>query len=151
MPDQTGLKAWKIINEVLAPIPILWQNHRLQLLFNYSRTSFDGNTQAKYITTSGGQNNYHPSGRPYTVRELACLQIFPLEHEFADECNTMLNKQIGNAVSPLFAKVLLEACKRNIMEADGILEEIRARTNAWLSTTSSWTTNNTNPWALGSS
>ena len=136
------MKAWKTINEALAPIPILWQNHRPQLLFNYSRTSFDGNTQAKYITTSGGQNNYHPSGRPYTVRELDCLQTFPLEHKFANECNTMLKKQVGNAVPPLFAKVLLEACKRSMMEADGILEAdrvseaIRARTNAWLSTSS---------------
>ena len=115
-----------------------WQNHRPRYSFNYSRTPFDGNTQAKCITTSGGQNNYHPSGRrPYTVRELACLQTFPLEHEFADECNTMLKKQVGNAVPPLFARALMEACKKSMMKADGVSEANRARTNAWLSSTSS--------------
>ena len=72
------------------------------------------------MTTSGGQN-YHPSGeRDFTLREYAALQGFPPSHVFAGSC---VKKQIGNAVPPVVAKVLFESIKRQLDEADGVVQE----------------------------
>lgn len=47
--------------------------------------------------------NSHPSGiRYFTDRELACLQGFSFEHRFDPRG---AKKQIGNAVSPIVAKM----------------------------------------------
>ena len=82
---------------------------------------FDGETQAKTMTCSGGVNNYHPSGkRDYTIREYASLQTFPLEHRFAQLTKTIQKKQIGNAVPPVFAKSLFEHLIRSLKKTDGI-------------------------------
>lgn len=73
------------------------------------------------ITTHGGQN-YHPSGtRNLTNREFAALQGFPMEHTFSDK---NVKKQIGNAVPPSIAKVLFEAVRRALEEADGVEKEV---------------------------
>jgi DNA (cytosine-5)-methyltransferase 1 len=71
------------------------------------------------MTTSGGQN-YHPSGeRDFTLREYAGLQGFPPCHVFT---GSYIKKQIGNAVPPCVAKVLFNSIKKQLNEADGIVE-----------------------------
>jgi DNA (cytosine-5)-methyltransferase 1 len=73
------------------------------------------------ITTHGGQN-YHPSGkRGLTNREFAALQGFPMEHTFSDK---NVKKQIGNAVPPSVAKILFEAVRKALEEADGVEKEV---------------------------
>ena len=60
----------------------------------------------------------HPSGqRDLTLREFACLQGFPLEHIFTEKG---VKRQIGNAVPPIVGKLLMEAVKEALLEADGL-------------------------------
>ena len=61
----------------------------------------------------------HPSGeRDLTDREFACLQGFPLEHKFG---KTSVKKQIGNAVPPVVARLVLVEVKKALLKADGLL------------------------------
>lgn len=70
------------------------------------------------ITTSGGLSNLHPSGeRTFTNRELACLQGFPLDHEFLGN-KTSVRKQIGNAVPPIVAKKIYDTIVSFMRETD---------------------------------
>ena len=106
-------------------IPDTWPNHDITSRQRSTKSPYASNTQAKTITTSGGIGNYHPSGRRgFTAREIACLQTFPLEHMFADGLGiTVLRRQIGNAVPPLFAKTLFEHIKKALMQADARMED----------------------------
>ena len=68
------------------------------------------------MTTSGGQN-YHPSGkRDLTLREYACLQAFPLEHQFK---GTGIKRQIGNAVPPCVGRVVFTGIREVLLRKDG--------------------------------
>lgn len=76
-----------------------------------------GDKVARCITTHGG-GMIHPSGeRDLTDREFACLQGFPLEHRFG---KVSVKKQIGNAVPPTMARVILDEVRRALMKADGL-------------------------------
>ena len=73
------------------------------------------------MTCSGGQN-YHYSGmRNLTNREFVAIQGFPMEHLFASK---HVKKQIGNAVPPMIAKLLFEACRKALEETDGVEKEV---------------------------
>ncbi|KAH0159609.1 S-adenosyl-L-methionine-dependent methyltransferase, partial [Aureobasidium melanogenum] len=74
------------------------------------------------ITTTGGQN-WHPDGaRLFTVRELACLQTFPLEHVFVgNRGQTMC--QVGNAVPPRYSTLLYEEIMRVLLEVESMDRE----------------------------
>ena len=72
------------------------------------------------VTRSGYRDFIHPyEQRMLTVRELACLQTFPLEWEFtgvrldsySSKRKTTMTQfgQVGNAVPPKLAKVLAKA------------------------------------------
>ncbi|KAG9831021.1 S-adenosyl-L-methionine-dependent methyltransferase, partial [Aureobasidium melanogenum] len=70
------------------------------------------------ITTSGGQNNWHPSGkRHFTEREYACLQTFPLDHVFVGSRSSVV-QQVGNAVPPAFSQKLYESIRKLFEEID---------------------------------
>ncbi|KAL8844316.1 MAG: hypothetical protein Q9176_001226 [Flavoplaca citrina] len=78
---------------------------------------YNGDLPLKNCITTSGTLDRHPSGRRgFTVRELACLQSFPLAHKFG---KFGVKKQFGNAVPPLFAKVLLSHIRRWLEEIDG--------------------------------
>ncbi|KAJ5757336.1 uncharacterized protein N7511_006030 [Penicillium nucicola] len=80
------------------------------------RAPFNGHQPAKTITCGGGEYNYHPTGlRPFTAREMACLQTFPMEFEFSE---SNVRKQIGNAVPPLLAKAIYTEIAHSLREAD---------------------------------
>ncbi|KAI9739204.1 MAG: hypothetical protein M1834_007417 [Cirrosporium novae-zelandiae] len=70
------------------------------------------------VTTGGGVDNYHPSGeRQFTNREFACLQTFPLEHQFG---NRQVKKQIGNAVPPMLSKAVMIEIVKSLKKDDGL-------------------------------
>jgi hypothetical protein len=78
-----------------------------------------GDGPAICITMTGGQNNLHPDGRRYTLREFAVLQGFPLFHAFPP----MLSEsacigQIGNAFPPSVVKILLRSVRQQLQQAD---------------------------------
>jgi DNA (cytosine-5)-methyltransferase 1 len=50
-----------------------------------------------------------------TERECAALQSFPNNHVFY---GTRIRRQIGNAVPPLIAKILLQAVRKHLEKAD---------------------------------
>ena len=63
----------------------------------------------------------HPDGhRDLTDREFACLQGFPLEQKFG---TMSVKKQIGNAVPPVVARVILEGVRRALEKVDGVGDE----------------------------
>ena len=120
-PQASGLKPWATINEAIAGIPSGWPNHDKRKTRKRPRPPFDGNTQAKCMTTSGG-DNYHPSGlRNYTVREFACLQTFPMEHMWPVASATLLKQQIGNSVPPVYYAVLARKIVQTLKRTDGLL------------------------------
>ncbi|KEQ72888.1 S-adenosyl-L-methionine-dependent methyltransferase [Aureobasidium namibiae CBS 147.97] len=70
------------------------------------------------ITTSGGQNNWHPSGKRFlTEREYACLQTFPLDHIFVGNRSSVI-RQVGNAVPPAFSQKLFASIRKCFEEVD---------------------------------
>ncbi|CAG7919568.1 unnamed protein product [Penicillium olsonii] len=80
------------------------------------REAFEPESLAKTITCGGGEFNYHPSGtRPYTDREMAVLQTFPMDYQFSGKYT---RKQIGNAVPPMFAKAIYSEIVRSLRETD---------------------------------
>jgi site-specific DNA-cytosine methylase len=85
------------------------------------------------VTRSGYRDFIHPyEDRMFTVRELACLQTFPLDWEFTGtrldsysskrEVSMTQFGQVGNAVPPLLANAVAKAIKEqfftNISEND---------------------------------
>ncbi|PWW78466.1 S-adenosyl-L-methionine-dependent methyltransferase [Tuber magnatum] len=70
------------------------------------------------ILASGGPYDVHPNGRrPFTPRELACLQTFPISHVFYGS-PFQKKKQIGNAVPPILAEALLREVRKALEKAD---------------------------------
>lgn len=51
-----------------------------------------------------------------TNRELAALQTFPLQHVFHGQ---EIRRQVGNAVPPVFGKILLGSLRRQLERRDG--------------------------------
>jgi DNA (cytosine-5)-methyltransferase 1 len=122
----SGLFDYTTINQMIANIPPDAPDHdiegsRSRGLRNGTRVPFDANRQAKTVTCSGGENNYHPSGtRGFTNREFACLQTFPLDYRFARE----VRKQIGNAVPPALSKAIYREIIKSLQRTDE--QEFRA-------------------------
>ncbi|KAL9107378.1 MAG: hypothetical protein Q9227_007743 [Pyrenula ochraceoflavens] len=79
-----------------------------------------------YTLTTGCAENYHPDGdRRFTIRELACIQTFPLTHLFFSEDGdlasvTSAQRMIGNAVPPVMAKRIFQQVIKALKKADGL-------------------------------
>lgn len=85
-------------------------------LRNGGRVPFDANQPARTVTCSGGELNYHPSGRRgFTNREFACLQTFPMGYRFGPR---EIRKQIGNAVPPILARAIYREILRSLRKTD---------------------------------
>ncbi|MCJ1310311.1 hypothetical protein MMC25_003973 [Agyrium rufum] len=121
-----GLRIWATINGTINnKVPPRWDRHNIEPMGSGTArpgVPYDGNIQAPCITTgggqqSGGQGQRHPSGRLFTVRELAILQGFPLEHKWQGTATTAKH-QIGNAVPPCVAKIFLEHIKNALSKTD---------------------------------
>jgi len=80
------------------------------------------------VTRSGYRDFIHPKeNRMLTVRELACLQTFPLDWEivgvrldsYSSKRKTTMTQfgQVGNAVPPLLAQAVAEAVKEQFFGA----------------------------------
>lgn len=95
--------------------------------FGSTYRRLDPNKPSPTVTRSGYRDFIHPyEDRMLTVRELACLQSFPLNWEFT---GTRLNYysskrvvsmtqfgQVGNAVPPILAKTIGLALKKQIFD-----------------------------------
>ncbi|KAJ5709746.1 hypothetical protein N7493_010037 [Penicillium malachiteum] len=119
-PWGSFLRPFETINSTINEIPEDALDHDVERLSERSRYAFkspyDGNQPAHTLTCSGGQANYHPSGkRSFTVREAACLQTFPMDFQL---CGRSRRKQVGNAVPPRFAEALFREVRRSLRETD---------------------------------
>ncbi|KAL5339741.1 S-adenosyl-L-methionine-dependent methyltransferase [Aspergillus crustosus] len=116
----SGLRDLTTINQMISNIPPGTPDHDVESArirgASTWRAPFDANQQARTITCSGGENNYHPSGqRGFTNREFACLQTFPLSFRFGPR---QVRKQIGNAVPPLLANAIYREIIRTLQDTD---------------------------------
>lgn len=85
-------------------------------------TPRSGNSPIRTTITCSSSSDkvYHYSGnREYTLRELACLQGFPLTHMF-EGFKTAIKKQIGNAFPPCVAKVFFQHLRKWLELRDGV-------------------------------
>ena len=72
------------------------------------------------ITTKRADLCHPTARRRYTVRETACLQGFPLDHQFQGADGAKL-RQIGNAVPPPMARAILQEVRRSLLQTDGLV------------------------------
>ncbi|NER08231.1 MAG: DNA cytosine methyltransferase, partial [Okeania sp. SIO3C4] len=81
------------------------------------------------VTRSGYRDFIHPfEDRMLTVRELACLQTFPLDWEFTGtRLDSYSSKrvvtmtqfgQVGNAVPPILAHAIADSIKAQLFQED---------------------------------
>jgi DNA (cytosine-5)-methyltransferase 1 len=130
--DVLGLKPLATINDVIQDIPrnATHQEVISQFKDGQPRPAFDGTkAQAKTLTCGGGIGNYHPSGRrPYTIRERACLQTFPVLYSYANANLTTATRQIGNAFPPFLARAVYREVVKTTKEAD-MKEQMRRQEN----------------------
>lgn len=108
------------VHDAIADIPEGFPLHNPDQMVTRNDAPYSGDLPLRYTICCGGGPICHPSGkRGFTHRELACLQVFPLEHQFGP---SRARKQIGNAYPPIVAKVFFEAIIRALLEADGLTE-----------------------------
>lgn len=81
----------------------------------------DGNIPLGETILGGGTQKFqHYSGtRAYTLRELACLQGFPVVHRFEGRTG-QIKKQIGNAFAPCVVKMFLTHLRKHLERVDGV-------------------------------
>ncbi|KAF7874911.1 hypothetical protein EAF04_002085 [Stromatinia cepivora] len=112
-------KPYKTPNQVLSTILPNAPNHDPYnpQLNRASYVPWDGSLISGCILTGGGIGLGLPDGsRGMTNRELGALQGFPLKHVFYGQ---EIRKQVGNAVPPVFGKVLLGSVRRQLERRDG--------------------------------
>lgn len=111
------LSRFATVNDAIARIPTHASHHNPNQLPRRNERPYDANLPLRNTICCAG-NFAHPSGqRSFTLRELACLQGFPIEHQFGP---TRTRKQIGNAVPPVVAKVFFETIRKALLKADGL-------------------------------
>lgn len=108
--------------EKIKSVPIGDKLLNQQKTFGSTYRRLAPNMPSPTVTRSGYRDFIHPyEDRMLTVRELACLQSFPLNWEFtgvrldsySSKRNTNMTQfgQVGNAVPPKLAFVIAEAIK----------------------------------------
>ncbi len=97
--------------------------------FGSTYRRLDPDKPSPTVTRSGYRDFIHPiEERMLTVRELACLQTFPLDWEFTGtRLDSYSSKrkvtmtqfgQVGNAVPPLLAEAVAEAVSKQLLEVN---------------------------------
>lgn len=103
--------------EKIKSVPVGDKLSNTQKTFGSTYRRLDPNKPSPTVTRSGYRDFIHPKEqRMLTVRELACLQTFPLDWEFvgvrldsySSKRKTTMTQfgQVGNAVPPLLAQAV---------------------------------------------
>ena len=133
-PQPTHTRNRTTIASTISIIPPGAPNHQPKAFLDPRRPYEANGSLQNLIACGGGLDNYHPDGkRPFTEREYACLQTFPLGkfHTVLGQTNELIDidykftgkrtdiiKQVGNAVPPLPAKTLYEEILRCLRKTD---------------------------------
>lgn len=110
-------------------VPIGKKLSDVQKTFGSTYRRLDPEKPSPTVTRSGYRDFIHPyEDRMLTVRELACLQTFPLEWEFigtrldsySSKRETTMTQfgQVGNAVPPVLAEAVGKAIMEQIFDGD---------------------------------
>lgn len=123
--NSQGLPTTPTIGQVLASIPANADNHNFRPYSQPKPSPFHLNQPFnKTITCDGGEGKVHPNGkRPFTPRELATFQTFPVDYKFSHTCDTSIIKQIGNAWPPRFAESIYRAIVKHLERLDSETDE----------------------------
>ncbi|KAG5949459.1 hypothetical protein E4U53_005863 [Claviceps sorghi] len=90
-------------------------------LFDPPRPRLNFDTQIGTIVTSPSAVYYPDGKRNYTLREYACLQGFPISHQFRGTA-TSIKRQIGNAFPPNTVKILYKHLQQWLLQQDYIAD-----------------------------
>ncbi|WP_020558937.1 DNA cytosine methyltransferase [Thiofilum flexile] len=114
--------------EKIKIVPIGGKLSHIKKTFGSTYRRLDPNKPSPTVTRSGYRDFIHPfENRMLTVRELACLQTFPLHWEFiGTRLDSYSSKrvvtmtqfgQVGNAVPPILAKAIGDALQKQLFES----------------------------------
>jgi DNA (cytosine-5)-methyltransferase 1 len=109
-------------------VPIGSKLSNIEKTFGSTYRRLDPNKPSPTVTRSGYRDFIHPyQDRMLTVRELACLQSFPLEWEFkgvrldsySSKRDTTMTQfgQVGNAVPPKMSEAIATAIMEQWFES----------------------------------
>ncbi|KAF3185840.1 hypothetical protein TWF788_003890 [Orbilia oligospora] len=118
--NSQGLPATPTIGQVLSTIPANAENHNFRPYSHPKPSPFRLDQPFnKTITCDGGEGKVHPNGkRPFTPREFATFQTFPINYKFSRTSDTSIIKQIGNAWPPKFAAAIYRAIAKHLERLD---------------------------------
>jgi len=113
--------------EKIKLVPIGGKLAEITQTFGSTYRRLDPNKPSPTVTRSGYRDFIHPyENRMLTVRELACLQSFPLDWEFTGtRLDSYSSKrvvsmtqfgQVGNAVPPILANVIAKSIRTQFFE-----------------------------------
>ncbi|KAK6351630.1 hypothetical protein TWF718_004784 [Orbilia javanica] len=123
-PMPVGLKRAVTLREAIGRIPRHALDHDIEILENVAPSSLKlpphewDQPFRSTIKCGGGEYNLHPSrNRKFTLRELACLQSFPLDHRFCGKKGEKM-RQIGNAFPPRLVGTVMESVRKHLEKID---------------------------------
>ncbi|KAG6031691.1 hypothetical protein E4U41_007479 [Claviceps citrina] len=121
--SESSLPPYNTIRRALRKIQPGDDLHDLAAVSHFSppRPRLDFDTQIGTIVTSPGAVYYPDGKRNYTLREYACLQGFPISHQFRGT-NTSIKRQIGNAFPPNTVKLLYKHLEKWLLKQDNIAD-----------------------------
>ena len=99
-----------------------WSDHDIPKNFDTRRDTRDENELLSEIVTTKRYKNIHPDGwRFFSLRELACLQGFLLEHRFfRTGINQNIMTQTGNAFPTTVSAVFYAEIQQQLLHRDGL-------------------------------
>lgn len=115
--------------EKIKKVPIGGKLSDVEKIYGSTYRRLDPAKPSPTVTRSGYRDFIHPyADRMLTVRELACLQTFPLDWEFkgvrldsySSKRNTTMTQfgQVGNAVPPKLAEAIAIEIRKQFFEND---------------------------------
>lgn len=115
--------------EKIRKVPIGGKLADVEKTFGSTYRRLDPNKPSPTVTRSGFRDFIHPyEDRMLTVRELACLQTFPVDWEFkgvrldsySSKRNTSMTQfgQVGNAVPPKLAEAVATEIMNQFFKED---------------------------------
>ncbi|KAF3902411.1 hypothetical protein ABW20_dc0110130 [Dactylellina cionopaga] len=123
-PMPVGLKRAVTLREAIGRIPRYALDHDIEILETVAPSSLRlpphewDQPFRSTIKCGGGEYNLHPSrNRKFTLRELASLQSFPLDHRFHGKKGEKM-RQIGNAFPPKLVGAVMESVRKHLEKTD---------------------------------
>lgn len=115
--------------EKIKMVPVGKKLSDIKKTFGSTYRRLDPSKPSPTVTRSGYRDFIHPQeDRMLTVRELACLQTFPLDYEFlgvrldsySSKRKTTMTQfgQVGNAVPPMLAKAVADEVMKQFFMGD---------------------------------